>query len=87
MDLLQLLETRYDSVSLSVRCLVSLRYGERLISSVKIYVAVPPSHRKFLFVTPLKSNITKYEYMALKKLKDRKDVMVLKADKGMPWLS
>ena len=34
-DLLQPSGTRYDSVSLSVKCLVSLAYWERLISSVK----------------------------------------------------
>ena len=34
-DLLQPSRTRYDSVSLSVRCLVSLSYWEILISSVK----------------------------------------------------
>ena len=58
-DLLQPSGTRYDLVSLSVRCLVSLAYWERFIFGVKLSVVVPPSHRKFLsirkLVTPLGS--------------------------------
>ena len=41
-DLLQPSGTRYDSVSLSVRCLVSLANWERLISGVKLVAVVPP---------------------------------------------